>query len=209
MEDLINTVQRRYGRSVSYRSLSTLSHRQRTAPSRRYALEENHFGSLLNFLHPQITSFSQKLHEEVSRLIERREKTALQTLNKEIPRLIGLQAQKWRTENSRTDKIRLEAAKRMEQRVELFTADTSAKLKAVQRELERLKLSEKARRQKESKAAYDYSSFRAPAKATMSEHSERERDDLRREISSDIARTERRITRKLRDEDEYEKRRRG
>jgi hypothetical protein len=47
------------------------------------------------------------------------------------------------------------------------------------------------------------------AKKLANEKAEREREGLRREMAENAAKTERRVLRRLRDEDEYEQRRRG
>ncbi|MDR2356317.1 MAG: hypothetical protein LBE16_09035 [Clostridiales Family XIII bacterium] len=211
MQDLLGTVRERYRRNISCRNLSTLTHRTRNAIADKTAEpEEKRERGFFDFLRPHLFGISKKLHEEIGKLIERREKTVLQTVNRDVLRLTERQGRQWKAETARTERTRLETAKRSEKRVELFMTDTGAKLKAVQKELDRLKAEDAARKRERDRMTNEDLplSHRAGRKLT-NDKAEREREELRREINDKAAKTERRVLRKLRDEDEYEQRRRG
>jgi hypothetical protein len=100
--------------------------------------------------------------------------------------------------------------KRSEKHVDLFVADTNAKMKTVRRELERLQASEKTRRREQERTPReDLPLSHREAKRVAEERAERERAEIRRELGATAVNTERRILRRLRDDEEYGKRRSG
>ena len=211
MQDLIGTVKERYGKSTSYHNLSTLMHRTQNATiTEELKPEKTPKKDFFDFLRPQLSGISKKLHEEIGKLLERREKTVLQTINRDVLRHTEQWTQKWKTDSVKAERTRLETMKKSDKRLELFMADTEAKLKVMRREFDRLKAEDNARRREHDKmTAEDLPlSYRAAKKLT-NEKAEREREDIRRELITSAANTERRVLRKLRDEEEYEKRRKG
>jgi hypothetical protein len=211
VEDLIGSVRRRYGRAVGCYNLSTLAYRTRPLIAvREDDTDKKNKSGFFDFMRPQISSISKKLHEEIAKLLERREKNLLQTVSKDVPRLIKQHTLQWRSDSVRAEKTRSEHMKRSEKHVDLLMADTNAKMKTVRRELERLQASEKARRrEREQTPREDLPLSHRAAKRIAEERAERERAEIRRELGASAANTERRILRRLRDEEEYGKRRSG
>jgi hypothetical protein len=209
VEDLLGSVRRRYGRTAGFYNLSTLAYRTRPLVAAREEAQDRRSG-FFDFMRPQISGISKKLHEEVAKLLERREKNLMQTVSKDVPRLIKQHTLQWQSDSVRAEKARSEHMKRSEKHVDLFVADTNAKMKTVRRELERLQTSEKTRRrEQEQTPREDLPLSHREAKRIAEERAERERAEIRRELGASAVNTERRILRRLRDEEEYEKRRSG
>jgi hypothetical protein len=211
MDDLLGSVRRRYGRTAGFYNLSTLAYRTRPlVAAREESQDRNGKSGFFDFMRPQISGISKKLHEEIAKLFERREKNMLQTVSRDMPRLIKQHTLQWQSAGVRAEKARSENMKRSEKRVDLFVADTNAKMKTVRRELERLQMSEKARRrEQEQTPREDMPLSHREAKRIAEERAESERAEIRRELGANAINTERRILRRLRDEEEYEKRRSG
>jgi hypothetical protein len=211
MEDLINTIRNRYRHVSNYRNLSTLVLRKPPSPTHEEPSQETYKKkSFFDIFSPKVSDVSRKLHNEIRVLLDRREKAVLQTVTREANNLVTQHARKWSSDFAKNDKARLDFMGRTDKKVDLYIADTTGKLQYVQKELDKLKTAEKSRQSATSnKLSGDVQLSHRTAKRLVLDSALHERAEMRREFDEKAKNTQRSIIRKLRDEEEYKRRRGG
>ena len=211
MEDFINGIRNRYRHMSNYRNLSILILRKTHSPIREEPLQERYKKkSFFDIFSPKVSDVSRKLHNEIRVLLDRREKAVLQTVMRETNSLVTQHARKWSADFARNDKTRLDFMGRTDKKVDLYIADTTTKLQHVQKELDKLKAAEKSRQSATSnKLSGDIQLSHRTAKRLVLDSALHERMEMQREFDAKAKYTERSIIRKLRDEEEYKRRRGG
>ncbi len=206
VEDLLATVRSRYGRAVSYRGLMTLVLRRQAV---RGGTEQHRGSAPLDFRVPQLNTISRQLRGEMERLLESREKLALQTLGRDMRKLVERQTGVWRADIAGAERVRKNTLRRAEKRVELLAADTALQLRTVSRDVERLKTQELARRREVPDHPDDRPLSHRAARRLTQESVRRESERTHREIADAARRAERRVLQRMRDEAAYERSRTG
>jgi len=205
--DLMGTVRERHSKAIAATGRFTLIHRVLTPATKE---EPQKKSGILNFLGSRFSNVSKKIQDDVAAVLNRWSHTQEKTLTAQIGKETARQTSMWKDFATRTERTRLEHARTTNKRIDLVLAETNKSIAALRREADRTE-----RREAEKKRELEATPREAlpvsvkDARRLIDGKLDASSNKLESQIQQSARKSVRDAVRRVREDEEYERRRSG
>ena len=205
--DLIETVKNRYSKTAAAAGRFTLIHRVLTPTQNE---EPQKKSGILNFFGSRFSNISKKIQDDVAAILNRWSHAQEKTMTAQIGKETARQTSMWKDFTARTEKTRLEHSRTTNKRIDLVLAETNKSIAALRRETDRT-----ARREAEKKRELEATPREAlpvsvkDARRLIDGKLDASSNKLESQIQQSARKSVRDAVRRVREDEEYERRRSG